>query len=226
MGAEQGVATLLDPPPTSSRGEQGWRPPATGGKKQGQVGAAWGTTSFPQGLGLSVCSCPRPRGTAALLPTVLQPGAARVHPLGGRNRHVPGIPTSTPAQLLCADAQGRRDGVSGSSSPLPQDPTACPWGWREWLLFLGCSRQTWGARAASGCVCVPQQGAPALTPSPSTGVPPSPGSSPVLHHVHHHPVRGVHRLADQVLEEDEGLHEEVLPKRGDVGGWGSAVMLC
>jgi len=82
-----------------------------------------------------------------------------------------------------------------------------------------------GTKLASGCLAQPCSGfgtphAPAsrprfshLAPTSTHGSLPAQRSSPVLHHVHHHPVGGVHRLANQVLEEDEGLHEEVLPVR-------------
>lgn len=198
MGAERGVAALPDPLPTSGR-EQGWWPPATGGKKQGQVGAAWGTASFPQGLGLAACSCPRPHGGAPLLPAVVQPGAARVHPPGGANRHIPGIPTCNPSTAAVCRHPGKEGWGVCSSSPPPPGPHSTPVGMERaappWAprvravpaastqscpepaqaLPQGCSRQRWGAKAASGSVCVPQQGAPLVTPSPSTGVPPSPG---------------------------------------------------
>lgn len=36
------------------------------------------------------------------------------------------------------------------------------------------------------------------------------GSSPVLNHTHGHPVSRVHIFPNEVLEHDEGLHQEVL----------------
>lgn len=45
----------------------------------------------------------------------------------------------------------------------------------------------------------------------------SPLYSLVLHHVHDHPVKGIHVLPNQVLEHDECFHQEILQEETTVG---------
>lgn len=52
-----------------------------------------------------------------------------------------------------------------------------------------------------------------LTSTPASPCRSLPRPSPVLHHVHHHPVTGIHCLPNQVFEKDKSLHEEVLQGR-------------
>lgn len=52
-----------------------------------------------------------------------------------------------------------------------------------------------------------------LPPAPASPCGSLPRPSPVLHHVHHHPVTRIHCLPYQVLEKDKSLHEEVLQER-------------
>lgn len=141
--------------------------------------------------------------------------AGPFHPLWC-GRVLPGCTSpARPASLPCTDTQGGTDGVSGISFLLhPGSPPSTPMGLPRAALPPGSQMGLDCPRTRAGSVWSCLEPAPAITPRFSHPAPTSAqASSPVLHHVHHHPVRGVHRLANQVLEEDEDLHEEVLPGR-------------
>lgn len=220
-----------------SKGRAGLVAPSNGKVRSDGGGLAGARPRSALGLGLAVCSCPHPHSSWPLPPTVARPSAAWVHrsctpSIPAVHRHPGWEGWSVWHQLSAAPREPPKhtDGAAESSSAtwlpdgagLPQDRAGSVWSCldpvRAWIQ--GClSRELEGAKLALGClaqpcssVCVPC--APAIFPRFSHPAPTSAqGSSPVLHHVHHHPVRGVHRLANQVLEEDEDLHEEVLPGR-------------
>lgn len=186
-----------------SEGRAGLVAPSNGKVRSDGGGLAGARPRSALGLGLAVCSCPHPRSSWSFPPTVARLSAAWVHrsctpSIPAVHRHPGWEGWSVSHQLSAApwEPPKHTDGAAESSSAtwlpdgagLPQD------------------------RAGSVWSCL--EPAPAITPRFSHPAPTSAQeSSPVLHHVHHHPVRGVHRLANQVLEEDEDLHEEVLPGR-------------
>lgn len=154
---------------------------------------------------------PAPALSWSLAPAAVQRrGAPVLHP-----HHAPAsrCPRRRPAQRgaaeqLCHPAPGLSPGSRGVQS-CPSQPECGPGAEQP--------QAAWHGQAAVSCR---SGSSPAQVPGPTSSCPspmslPAPGSSPALHHVHHHPVAGIHRLADQVLEEDEGLHEEVL-RGGDI----------
>ena len=206
------------------------------------------------GLGLAVCSCPHPHSSRSFLATAVQPNAARVHrsctpgiPAVRRHpgwegwgvwRQLPAAPREPPKHTDKAAESSSATRLPDGAG-LSQDRAGITWSCPEPVRARtqGCSRgRLEGAKRALGClaqpcssVCVPHT--PARHPEFSHSASmsghrslPAQRSSPVLNHVHHHPVRGVHRLANQVLEEDEGLHEEVLPGRRRRQQLGSTTM--
>lgn len=66
-------------------------------------------------------------------------------------------------------------------------------------VILDCTEQCFGGYEASHSPQAQSTGALVLHPS-----------SPVLHHAHGHPVRGVNVLPNEILEHDERFHQEVL----------------
>lgn len=197
MGAEQGVATLPDPLPTSSRGEQGLQPPAKGGKKQGQVGQPGAPPAFPRGWGSQCAPAPVPVAPHPFCPPCCSQG------LHGCTRLEVGTDTSLASQLQplhsCC-AQTPREGGMGclaAAPPSPRTPqhahgdgesSSCSWAARDRCGGPG------QPQAVSACPSkVPQLSHPA----------PAPGSLPA---------QGPHRFCTMFITiQSEGY--TVLPIR-------------
>lgn len=160
-----------------------------------QRGESWargsGDGEERRGAGAGARRALLPTSSQAFLPAAAWPSAVHLH-----WSRTPGIPA--------VRRHRGREGW-GDQCQLPTAPLEPP------------HAHTDGAVESSSATCLPD-GAGAALGQPAHRHSPAQRSSPVLHHVHHHPVGGVHCLANQVLEEDEGLHEEVLPGEGGVRG--------